>query len=139
MIKFHNIQNKINRFVRIRKYEKEQQFINKYVQIKQLDIPYDEYQKIDTAKKTLANYAKHNNVKIKILNGSDNFVESEIDSPTIIKQENTLRNDCLKLEVQDLKTKTVLSSYFLKNSDENTLKLIYRILGNIVKNLKGQN
>lgn len=59
------IRTKVTRFIKTRKINKEQNFLNKYCNISN-DIEGDAFVQLNTARKTIANYAKSNRVTISI-------------------------------------------------------------------------
>ncbi len=70
------IKSKVIRFLEIRKYEKEQKFLNKFCNISN-EIEGDTFTQLNSARKTIANYAKSKGVTVDIEPGnSTNVVTS---------------------------------------------------------------
>lgn len=64
-----NLRTKITRYISNVKYNREQKNINKYLDLND-NIGADAYNQLYSAKKTIANYAKNNDVRIKISQGT---------------------------------------------------------------------
>ena len=100
-MKLSRIGQAIQRKIKTYKYNKEQKFINKHIKIHDNTVPYDCYEKMCEARKTIANYAKHNGVSVDIYDAKREFVEyEEFDNHSI---EDYL-TDKLLISVRDLKT-----------------------------------
>lgn len=80
-MKLQQLKNSFSRFAEIKKYEKEAKFLDKHITIHNNTTYGDSFQQMNQARKTLANYAKKEKVKIDIYDARHEL--SEDASPII--------------------------------------------------------
>ena len=87
----------------IRNYRvnRHQKYLNKYAQIHDRNLTYGSYEKMREAREVIANYAKHNGVKVDIFDARHQFREDEYPISS-----NTL-SDKINIVVTDLKSNSV--------------------------------
>lgn len=71
------IKSKVIRFLEIRKYEKEQKFLNKFCNISN-EIEGDTFTQLNSAQKTIANYAKSKGVTVEIRDAEKEVAKNKL-------------------------------------------------------------
>lgn len=118
----------INQFknYKIARHEK---MIDKYFKIKDTSLPYDSYEKMYTARETIANYAKHNGVSIEINDARNEL--GEFDSPIF---ENIMSGK-INIVVKNLKNKLVQRKIISAINDNDPRKVYHEITKKIMVNI----
>lgn len=98
-MRISNIKKNFSSFIRIKKYEQEQRFLDKYIKIHNNTTYGDSYQQMHNARKTIANYLSHKGVAIDIYDARqhlDEFaspvLEDKLSDKLYIKATNLLNN-----------------------------------------------
>ena len=103
------IKSKITRFLDIRKYEKEQKFLNKYCNISN-DLEGDTFTQLHTARKTIANYAKSKGVTVEFADAERKMLGEQFEWDISEKYAKKIAKDHLSITVKPLKRNGIVSS-----------------------------
>lgn len=156
------LKTRISKFVQNIKYERKQKFLDKYCRISD-DIEGDAYIKLDSARETIANYAKSKGVTVKIGDAEKEVAKENFEFDIDEKYTKRMTKNKLKVTVSPLKELSkskgvrLLSSseYISKNTSKNdfyaseeidssnkafsiTNKIEYNFLQNIYRVIENQ-
>lgn len=116
-MKIQKLQNFVERKINLFKYNKEQALVNRYFKIRDCLLPYDSYEQMDSARKVIANYARHNGVMIEVSRPIADIEESA--APETIKN----LSERVKLVVTNLLTNARETRFPQVINDKNPNKV----------------
>ena len=125
-MKLQKIAQVIEKRINVLKYEKEQKFINKYFKIYDNTMANDTFEKMQEAKKTIANYAKNKGVAIEVYDAKTEAID--LGNAAI---ENSFA-DKIKLVITDLKTKAEKSRCIYALDDKNPQSAVLEKTKNVM-------
>lgn len=113
-MRINSISTRISKFIKNKNYSKEQKFLNNYCMISN-DIKGDTFTLLNSARKTIANYAKSKGVRVEFLDAekeiSKEFFEFDIDERYAKKlAKNGVKVTVSPLKIPDKKCGGILSS-----------------------------
>lgn len=120
------IGNKITKAVKIRKYEREQKFLNKFCKINN-DVEGDTFTQLNSARKTIANYAKNKGVTVEIADAEKKVAKETFEFDVDERLAKRAAKDKLAITVTPLKREgnTVsLTNYVPKDTRETHLHTV---------------
>ncbi len=150
-MKINSIKPAVTKFIDNVKYEKEQKFLNKYVQVHDEGMSADAYKEIMKARKTIANYVAPKAVAVDIYsNGSESKKGLDIVVQDLLHSKKTSRtmnadtkaihnhvvDDYIVVDhAWDGVQQTRLTTH---EYEETFLKTLYRNISEMVNNLQGK-
>ncbi len=129
-MRISSITSKISRAIENKKYENEQKFLNKFCKINN-DVKGDTFTQLNSARKTIANYAKNKGVTVEIADAEKKIAKENFEFDVDERQAQRVAKDKLAITVTPWKRvgNTVsITEYTPKNTKENEIHTVNNYL-----------